>query len=226
MKELIKDSDAIKIAIIHNNFEIIKYLVEHDIPIKYDDLDNAARDENTEIIKYLVKSGVKAPSSVIDTYIENNNLEMVEFLFEHQTKMPSNYYINMVCGNGSIEMVKCLLKYCIVRFGTNVDYFETVCKFGNLKIVKLLLEHPGVFKNLNSGLICAGRNGHLHIIKYLVQNGGKPVFVGSIRNFLEIVKYYTEIGVINKSNIDEIIDRIIEYDTDRGVLNYLECLEF
>lgn len=55
------------------------------------------------------------------------------------------------------------------------NIFKTVCNIGDLEFVKLLYSYKNnALSNYNSGFTTACRNGHMSVVKYLLESGSKP----------------------------------------------------
>ena len=79
------------------------------------------------------------------------------------------------------------------------DFLEA-CKEGNLVLVESLLESIKI-RTLHSSVWMASENGHLEVVKYLVENGAdfrvldnRAVRHASVNGHIEVVKYLVEKG--------------------------------
>lgn len=121
------------------------------------------------------------------------------------------HFMDMACDNGFLDYFRNK-----INSDTNI-YNEYVlrkaCQYGYLDIVKFMVDHAanGHFNYLRSiskynthdNILNASKNGHLEIIKYLVECGyvlntnncKVPMFYASSGGYLEIIKYFDEKNV-------------------------------
>ena len=107
------------------------------------------------------------------------------------------------------------------------DEFFEACKYGNATIVESLFDK----KYINRGVRFASANGHLEVVKYLVEMGAnfrvedeEPVRFASFYDHLEVVKYLVEKGadfrargnwaILSASELGNL--EIVKYLTEKG----------
>lgn len=142
-----KDNLALKISSEKGNLNFVKYLIEGFNVDNNVALLNSVRFEQINIINYLLEN---------NTNVNFHEDDLIEYVF--------NY-------NDNIEIMKILLRYSDDN-NRNIALFYC-SDFGNLEIVKFLIEDLGVDINIEHDrtLINSIKAEHLDIIEYLVNNG-------------------------------------------------------
>lgn len=89
-----------------------------------------------------------------------------------------------------------------------MDEFNKACADGNLELVQQIFENPeqpiGAGKYLDEALFTACKNGHLNVVKYLVEHGARrldwALLVTCVHGHLPVVKYLVDQGADNFDN--------------------------
>ena len=143
-------NEALKVALEKENWEIVKYLIEHgaDVNTKIETKDGynrnrktalmiASKKENLELVKYLIEHGASNINEALINASMSGNLEIVKYLVEEGADV-----------NTEIE---------------NIYYGKTALmiasKKENWEIVKYLIEKGA--SNINEALINASMSGNL-----------------------------------------------------------------
>jgi ankyrin repeat protein len=117
--------------------------------------------------------------------------------------------LEMVCTCGRLEVVKmCIAAYLVDRPGIDIDVttatghtaLSIACDIGRLEVVKLLVEAGVRVESQSSGamgaLASAAAKGHLHVVKYLVEEAGADVqpalASAAAKGHLHVVEYLVE----------------------------------
>lgn len=107
--------------------------------------------------------------------ILNQNLELVNWLYERGADLTidGGVFLGLACGVGNTKIVQFFIDNAPETLNAKNDFaFRIACRNGHLDIVKCLVE-LGVNPQTcnNYGLNVACCFGHLEIVKYLVENG-------------------------------------------------------
>ncbi|WP_039456000.1 ankyrin repeat domain-containing protein [Candidatus Jidaibacter acanthamoebae] len=208
------DTVSIYDAVDGNYFNVMKYLIEHDVEIHEDTLNFAVQLENLEALKILLEHGVKAGGYEVDLAISIGNIEILKLLLKYGAEI-SEYAVNEVVSDGNLEVLKLLLEH-----GAEISdsHIETAISGGHLEVIKLLLEHGG--KVSERAVSNAILGGHLEILKFLLEHGAEigasKVETAILSGHLEILKFLLEHGA-------EITGNGIEL---AAVVGHLEVIKF
>jgi ankyrin repeat protein len=157
-------------------FEIAEHLVK-EVDIEMNDnvcLINASSKGYIDIIKMLIDNGTNISSKnnlSFRSACAYGNLDIAKLLLEKGAKIHSknDYAIRWASYYGHYEVVKFL-----VEMGANINAkndlsLRLACTSGSLAMVKYLVEVGA--KCCDDALFRASQNGHVEIVKFLVENG-------------------------------------------------------
>jgi len=121
---------------------------------------------------------------------KNGFIDGVKKAIDNGVDIECNYGFALVnaANGGHYDIVKLLLDNGVSVGGYHNDYFALTlsCEKGYLNIVKLLVEH-GSDVNAEGGspLKCASYNGHIDVIKYLLEKGANPLITPKVNGRIE-----------------------------------------
>ena len=192
---------------------------------------------------------------LITELMKNNNKSLLETIFERHLKFFDNeMIINLLVlyknkipisnsdlykhlNNNKYKILTELNIYAFERYYTS-NYLFNECLFGNILIVKYLVEHGADTNQENKDgdtpLFIACYNGHKNIVKYLVEhgayinkenkNGETPLFYACLGGHESIVKYLVEHGAYK--NLENFYGKtpllIARSEGHENIVKYLE----
>ncbi|KAI8184145.1 hypothetical protein K4K51_012805 [Colletotrichum sp. SAR 10_75] len=162
----------------------------------------AVKDQNYPMVELLLKHGADPTleeaynlPGVLDAAVYGGNVEILKLLMEHSLPPSVNYvpkdfdHILIEAAEKDVELVKLLLDHGAdtKRFlapGDPRTPLQAAVQEGNLGLCKLFLEYEPELVNhqAKEGLVCetplniAAREGHLEIVRCLLEAGSKPNF--------------------------------------------------
>jgi len=116
--------------------------------------------------------------------------------------------------------------------GNNYGTFYVACRSGDLDCIRgILLEDSDfdIHKNNEIGLHWAARCGHLHIVKFFVEecnsdmyaDDGSAFFFAAQNDHLEVVKYWVEEHQASVHSKDETVLRCAAREKSKNTVEYL-----
>jgi ankyrin repeat protein len=165
----------------YDHLEIIKYIVEHTPPILHailsEALFRASERGNLNVAKYLI--GMIGPALIAeemklaaDSAIKNNHLQIVEYLIGLNIVDDA---ISLAFTSAAFHGNLSILKYTIEKgadIHTNNDVAVRVAAHnGHLHILRYLIDTVGMIADYDSALNVAANQGQLDVINYLVRKG-------------------------------------------------------
>ncbi|KAL3292004.1 ankyrin [Colletotrichum asianum] len=162
----------------------------------------AVKNQNYPMVELLLKHGADPTleeaynlPGVLDAAVYGGNVEILKLLLEHSLPPSVNYvpkdfdHILIEAAEKDVELVKLLLDHGAdtKRFlapGDPRTPLQAAVQEGNLGLCKLFLEYEPELVNYQAkeGLVCetplniAAREGHLEIVRCLLEAGAKPNF--------------------------------------------------
>ncbi|KAI8278011.1 hypothetical protein K4K60_006556 [Colletotrichum sp. SAR11_57] len=162
----------------------------------------AVKNQNYPMVELLLKHGADPTleeaynlPGVLDAAVYGDNVEILKLLLEHSLPPSVNYvpkdfdHILIEAAEKDVELVKLLLDHGAdtKRFlapGDPRTPLQAAVQEGNLGLCKLFLEYEPELVNhqAKEGLVCetplniAAREGHLEIVRCLLEAGAKPNF--------------------------------------------------
>ncbi|KAI8278989.1 Ankyrin-2 [Colletotrichum sp. SAR 10_98] len=162
----------------------------------------AVKNQNYPMVELLLKHGADPTleeaynlPGVLDAAVYGGNVEILKLLLEHSLPPSINYvpkdfdHILIEAAEKDVELVKLLLDHGAdtKRFlapGDPRTPLQAAVQEGNLGLCKLFLEYEPELVNYQAkeGLVCetplniAAREGHLEIVRCLLEAGAKPNF--------------------------------------------------
>ncbi|XP_057321936.1 ankyrin-1-like [Microplitis mediator] len=185
-------NNSLHIAIIQNNYEKIKNLIENGVDIndtsyfKKTPLTVAAEENNKPVVELLLENGTKPEGAAILAAIKNNNLELFKILIDTGVNIPLSALVKLMDVIYTGEYRKSLFPR-----GTNVNRvnrdsgaLQLPTSRNNEEFVKLLIK-KGVDVN------------------YKYEYRGSPLDIACRHNDLELVKILVEAGANVHISLDE-----------------------
>jgi len=175
---------AVESAASQNQFDVVKYLLGEEVTLNGQKIKlpanveigtigdsaikNAARNGNFDIVKYLVQKGGKIIDLDIKHMIEKNYIDIIVY-FLSTGKLSSYYVAEEAAKNGSLNLIK-----NIVNMGFKIDeeVFVKAADFGNIKIVKYLLEELKLnvgIADIQRSILHAANRGVFNTVLYLAE---------------------------------------------------------
>ncbi|KAL6592537.1 ankyrin repeat-containing domain protein [Neocallimastix sp. 'constans'] len=165
-------------------------------------------------------------SSLLKILIKNNEIQLLNIIFENFKFYDNDfiqrllyYYrnktsisvtdLNRIMSNHQYRIFS---NYSVENFQ---DYFVSVCEYGNVNLIKYLIEHGADVNEKNESLeiplCCACLEGNEKVAKYLIERGAdikvvdilgdSPLFMACKGGNENLVKYLIELGAdINKES--------------------------
>jgi len=188
---------------------------------------------NSSRLLYIIENCIpllNISTSLIIKLMEDNSKELLEVIFKNYFKFFDNffvidclnYYKNKTPLSDSELYTKInddKYKLTLTYWKENIHYLFKACKIGNKAAVIFLLDHvvyPIVWinkinKDGRTPLFIACQEGHIAIVKYLVDHGANlnredydgwtPLYFACKKEYIIIVKYLVDHGAnINKEN--------------------------
>jgi ankyrin repeat protein len=219
---------ALRSAACFGHLVIIKYLVNSGADIHaFDDaaLSNSAVCGHLNVVKYLIKHGANIHTKNDETFRHTalyGHLDIVKYLIKNGANIHANgdYALRLAAINGHLNVVKYLIEGPEDAKGDKRPWDEG-CK-------PLVPWHPAnIHANNDEALRYAAANGHLDVVKYLVEKGAyiHAIYDATLRvsaenGHLDIVKYLIE----NGANIHAGNDYALRFAVYNGHLDVVKCL--
>ncbi|XP_062575297.1 putative ankyrin repeat protein RF_0381 [Saccostrea cucullata] len=189
-----KCDPALHCAATSGHLGIVKYLVEHEADVnllsssKKNPLYCAAMNGHLHIIRYLLDNGAdinqkicaKIDTSILCVASSKDYFEILEELIKrranvNQCDRNGNTPLCYASKSGHLRTVKFLLEND-ADINVGASCLSSACKGGHLDVVEFLIDKVDVnqFDNIcDPPLHCASGQGHLGIVKYLVEHGAE-----------------------------------------------------
>jgi hypothetical protein len=231
--------ETLKIAIKHDNNNIVKFLIDNNCPIPpNENIINYTLELNRlttlSIIEVLIEKGFKFDNNSIKIAIRKYNITNIKFLINNKCLLDNDiiYYILNIKANDKykIDIINLLIgiEY---KIDNNICY--NILNYSNLEVIKLIIDYKFSYdKNIINIII---KKNNLNIIKYLVNTNhefGNSIINNAIENDnIELVNYLIDIKcqfnidtmnyAIKKSNI-QVINYLLDnkYNFSSNTINY------
>lgn len=157
----------------------------------------AAKGGHIDIVQQMINHGGDDVNLALSAAVESNNIELIRYLIDNGAD-EFNDVLSRAVAVSNLEIIK----YIINRGNLNnhttdfIPLIEHAVHRGDLNIVKYLLTYA-VVVDYNLCLFIAAKNGHLHIAKFLVQQGATDLL--DAKNVAQPnVKYYLDNLIFNR----------------------------
>jgi len=165
-----KHYTKVKMAIIFDDFDTVKNLVEKGATINAESVLVAIIDNNLDIVKYLVEKGAPISDDAVLVGTTYRNFDIVKYLVEKGASI-SEKAISSASATGDLDFVKYLIDKAeeINKFPIEIgkNAVANAASAGNLNLVKYLLFKGAEISNYNYAIANAEQNGHKDIVDYL-----------------------------------------------------------
>lgn len=171
-------------------------------------LKRAVKVGNLKVVRFFVEHGIYDLNKLglLPLATKYNHMDIVKYLI----KNGANIYTNM---NTKV--------YSDTQKNNVNDTFDYYIYSGDLEMVRYLKKHGvNIHRDRDSSLYQAARFGHLHIVKYLIENGAKnpnALRAAAMNNHLDIVEYLLN----NGANIQSFKNRAF---CDAASFGYLDIV--
>ena len=194
-----------QLAIRRNKLRIVKYLYNDGCIFNKLSYSEAIRNNNFKIVRWLKRRRISLSTKTFSTAAESGNLKILEWL--KRKKCPWDYNcLNSAIKSGNVSVIKFVIDN---GCDWDIETFNYACETGNLECVKYL--YSQAFNDLSkpwwntATTAIAAKNGHLHILKFLRENGcpwnSDTTYNAFKNNHIEVLNWAIE----NKCPIDELI---------------------
>jgi ankyrin repeat protein len=215
------DTYTISNIIESGNLDVVKDLVEKKgAGIGVNAYSDAVKSGNLNVVKYVVEKGATIGINAVNNAIETGNLDLIEYLVDEKEYFIHNDGFILAIKNGHLHIVK----YLVNEKGKEISYdlFQKAVLSGHLNIVKFFMEKNARIASLGDGHMAylAASKGHLHILKYLVEEKGVKIndmtYNEAIdKGHLDVIKYLSGDEVVDKEgNVYKLKDGIKPYKID------------
>lgn len=229
----INSGKALIHAIEGAHYDIIRYLIESDFDIDYDNgapLKVAAECGNVDIVHYLIANGAKTicycEESALKIATEKGFLNIVQILIEHGACIYDNsepHFNQLILGASlTIDRLMTYNKF-IIHGSNNPLYFAS--KLGHLDIIHYLfnldLYSDTEYEN---ALILAVMMGHLNVVHYFLTEDICSEYIlcyAAMVGHLNIVQYLVEEEEYNIHNFNNMALRIATRNGHLHIVKYL-----
>lgn len=172
--------DSVENVVKSGNINRVIELVENGVDIN-NTLCYASENGNIDLIKILIGLGAdinKDSNRPLRWALNNGKIEAAKLLIEYGADINSGngWVLDQASSNGQYESVKFLIESgAIVNNFSDCSCSSLECASseGHLDIVKLLIEHKPSQKAIDSALWLAAKWKNYSIIRYLIEMGGK-----------------------------------------------------
>jgi hypothetical protein len=126
-------------------------------------------------LHYTNKSG--CTTKIMDSAASDGYFDIVYFLHQNRSEGCTTDAMDYAAKNGEFEILKFLHKYRLEGF--TIDAIVNAANYGTLHIVEFLHTNRSEETIIDSidysmgAIDCAAHNGHLDVVKYLLDNGYK-----------------------------------------------------
>jgi ankyrin repeat protein len=206
-----QNKNSIRMCVLWNTYE--EKFFDKDILEKYLDI------LNENIIDFFIQKDITISYSVLKILIKHNKLDLIKYLIENSIFKGSLY---ILLSTTIIDNRLNIIQYFVESGGVNIKAYD------DLNLIQTEPPHVIQFleNNLGPPLLLAIGEGHLDIVKYLIEMGAinQPdyVYIAIENGNLDIVKYLVEssfdinqhqflIYAVMNNNLN-----IIEYFVDNG----------
>lgn len=149
-----------------DNIELMEFMIEKGATNFDRCLGIACHKGYTKTIKFLLDKGVTNWDEGLIGACEGNDMDIVELMIEKGGNDWS-YAMQSACKNGNIELAKFLMTKGVTLWDHS---FQFICGHGDLDFAKTLLSECETII-LHWGLSAACEEGHVHIVKFLLDLG-------------------------------------------------------
>ncbi len=207
------------------NMELAELAVETNKtkPTKY--INTVIKIGNDVLVKKMVTNGGD-PSIGMDTAINNHKTELVEFFITNGASATPAKYLELSAGLGHLDITRLLVE----SGGNASNGIANAVAFNKTEIVEYLLSKKA---DANLGMVKAGENGQLPMLKLLIESGGTPtkaVLTSVTKNHPDALKYLIENGAditdsklmllaIN-NNMDGVVKILLDNNYDIKSVDY------
>ncbi len=191
------NDNALRQAATYGKFDVVKFLVDTGCDIRADNdyvLTQAVKYGNLEIVKIFVNLGVDitAIKSVLESACESGKLDLVEYVVHQVTDTSYNYHdaIQIADRRNYFSIFTYLLaKVSDSETVTNIIIY--LSDLGNFDMVKYVFDNKQQIGNIDEALTNVIKNGHTHIINYLIEKGANIKI-----NFDNVFDIFSELKVL------------------------------
>lgn len=159
------DREIYHFAIDYSQLEIFKWAYHIGVKLDSEIISFAISYENLEILEFLRDENCLG-SEVILYAAKYGNLDVFKWAYRNGVKL-DNEIISYTVGCGNLEILEFLHhKNCL-----GYDVILNAAKYGNLDALKWALDHR--YTKNSEATSVAAKNGHLHILEYLLDYLGR-----------------------------------------------------
>jgi hypothetical protein len=169
---------AFNSAIVANNFDIVNYYQQFNLPVQPFTLAKCLKNDNIEMVKWLIACDLLDINSLF-IMLNIVSLEMFK-LFVNYNNIPINLLGECAYNINNYKLLKYAYEHGAILYSLNID---KLTKKGNLDILKLIFKYQKtrfIYK-INSILNIASQYGHINIIDWM--------------NAKKMIKYFTELFI-------------------------------
>ena len=160
-KGLIPNSEALRYSILHNHFDVVKYLIE--------------------------ECNIQVSDDMLNMPVSRGHLSMVEYLVKHgaNPRYNSDGMFHSAASNGQIDMLKYLMVLGADIHSNNEKALLLSSREGRFEVVQFLIENGSDLHTDNEhALRIAIIKGHMDIVSYLINKGAN---IDNVLNNLDTI---------------------------------------
>jgi len=235
-------SPFIRSASYNGHINVVKFILDNGGDIHYEEdigLEMACENGELEMVKFLVLHGADK-SKGFKTAITYGRYDIVKFFVEKgvDINLDDGYAIRVACYQNYRSMIYYLVEKGADIHSQNNYPVRIACSEGYLDLIKYLIEHGADIytenQGINSGLCMASINGHLEVVKYLVEVLNVTINdlsfrLASFYGHLNIIEYFVEKGVDIYTHNEEgfLWANYFEYkDTTKNITLFNDDLDY
>jgi ankyrin repeat protein len=216
----------------YNRMDIIKYIISVGVGNINKALRLSAKIGDLEMVEFSIENNANDFSGALESSAENGHLEVVKLLvkiiIDKDLDLDCYEALESSVKNGHLEVIEYLLPFYIDEPDAS-NFLNSAAEGGHLDIVKLLIYVLGARVRIYNGVLIGGvRYGHMHIVKYAIEELGTNNFntalrVSATNDHLEVIEYLIKAGAnrfdnalqisVNQNHI-EIVKCLVEACTD------------